>query len=151
MTNIVHRVGIKASLDKVYKAVATLEGTAAWWSNDVQGESRVGGVLSFTFKADGQVIGVIDVKVTELDPPRRVAWQVVAGPAEWIDSTITFDLRQEAEWTILLFKHDGWKEQNEFMHHCSTKWATFLLSLKSLVESGKGAPAPNDLRLGDWH
>jgi hypothetical protein len=37
------------------------------------------------------------------------------------------------------------------MDHCSTKWATFLLSLKSLVETGRGAPAPNDVRIGDWH
>ena len=26
------------------------------------------------------------------------------------------------------------------MHHCSTKWATFLVSLKSLVETGTGSP-----------
>lgn len=151
MTNIVHRVGIQAALENVYKAIATREGTAGWWSSDVKGESRPGGVLSFTFKADDQVIGVIDVKVTELTPSKHVVWQVVGGPEEWIDSTIRFDLRQEGDWTILLFKHDGWKVQNEFMHHCSTKWATFLLSLKSLVESGKGAPAPNDLKIGDWH
>jgi hypothetical protein len=30
------------------------------------------------------------------------------------------------------------------MHHCSTKWATYLMSLKSLVETGQGAPNPND-------
>ena len=30
------------------------------------------------------------------------------------------------------------------MHHCSTKWAIFLMSVKSLVETGKGAPFPND-------
>ena len=39
----------------------------------------------------------------------------------------------------LLFKHEGWREPVEFMHHCSTKWAIFLMSLKSLVETGKGA------------
>jgi hypothetical protein len=30
------------------------------------------------------------------------------------------------------------------MHHCSTKWAIYLMSLKSLVETGKGTPNPND-------
>jgi hypothetical protein len=28
----------------------------------------------------------------------------------------------------------------------STKWAVFLLSLKSLIETGKGAPDPHDVR-----
>ena len=36
------------------------------------------------------------------------------------------------------------------MHHCSTKWAIFLMSLKSLVETGKGSPGPDDVRIGDW-
>jgi hypothetical protein len=33
------------------------------------------------------------------------------------------------------------------MHHCSTKWATFLLSLKDLVENGKGRPEPRDTKI----
>ena len=28
------------------------------------------------------------------------------------------------------------------MHHCSTKWAIYLMSLKSLVETGNGPPTP---------
>ena len=53
-------------------------------------------------------------------------------------------------WTIVLFKHAGWKEPVEFMHHCSTKWAVFLLSLKSLLETDKGAPWPNEIKLDSW-
>ena len=47
----------------------------------------------------------------------------------------------------MLFKHQGWKEPVEFMHHCSTKWAIFLMSLKALVETGKGLPAPDDIKI----
>jgi hypothetical protein len=79
-----------------------------------------------------------------------VLWQVVDGPEEWIGTKVSFDLKQEGDWTIVLFKHQGWKEPVEFMHHCSTKWAVFLLSLKSLLEAGKGAPAPNDIKLDSW-
>jgi hypothetical protein len=149
--NIVHRVGIKAAMDDVYAALATREGAAAWWSADTKGESKVGGTLKFTFIADGREIGVIDVKVAALQPGKRVLWQVVGGPPEWIGSEISFDLRQEGDWIIVLFEHDGWKEQAEFMYHCSTKWATFLMSLKSLVETGTGAASPNDVKVGDWH
>jgi hypothetical protein len=38
----------------------------------------------------------------------------------------------------------------EFMHHCSTKWGVFLISLKSLLETGNGAPAPDDIKLDSW-
>jgi hypothetical protein len=36
------------------------------------------------------------------------------------------------------------------MHHCSTKWATYLVSLKQLVETGTGAPSPDDLRIAEF-
>ena len=34
----------------------------------------------------------------------------------------------------MLFAHQGWAEPVEFMHHCSTKWGTYLMSLKGLLE-----------------
>ena len=149
--DILHRVGIKAPLEEVYKALTTREGLAAWWTNNTQGDSKVGAVLQFRFSAGGVEIGGFDMKILELRPSTRVLWQVVEGPEEWVGTKISFDLRQEGEYGIVLFKHQGWKEPVEFMHHCSTKWATFLLSLKSLLETGNGAPSPDDVRIGDWH
>jgi hypothetical protein len=151
MVDILHRVGIKSSLENTYKALATREGLAAWWTTNTQGESKVGGVVKFRFSADGKEIGGFDMNVLDLEPGKRVLWEVVEGPAEWIGTKISFDLRQEGEYSIILFKHEGWKEPVEFMHHCSTKWAIFLMSLKSLVETGKGSPSPDDVRIGDWH
>ena len=146
MAEILHKVGIKSSsLDKTYQAFTTLEGLSAWWTTNTTGETNVGGVIQFRFGEGG-----FDMKVLELKPARRVLWEVVDGPEEWIGTKISFDLRQEGEWTIVLFKHQGWKEPVEFMHHCSTKWAVFLLSLKSLLETGKGAPWPNEIKIDSW-
>ncbi len=90
------------------------------------------------------------MKVLELDPAKRVLWQVVDGPEEWIGTKISWELKQEDDYAIVLFKHQGWKEPVDFMHHCSTKWAVFLMSLKSLLETGKGAPWPNDIKIDKW-
>jgi uncharacterized protein YndB with AHSA1/START domain len=149
--DILHRVGIKSSLDEVYKALTTREGLAGWWTNNTQGESSIGGELLFRFSAEGREIGGFDMKVLELHPATHVLWQVVDGPAEWIGTKISFELKQEGEYSIVLFKHQDWKEPVEFMYHCSTKWATFLMSLKSLLETGKGAPSPNDVQISNWH
>jgi len=147
MADILHRVGIKSSVNEVYKALATREGAAAWWTDNTKGESKVGGVLKFTFSAGGAEIGGFDMKVLELQPARRVLWQVVEGPQEWIGTRISFDLKQSGDHAIVLFKHQGWKAPVEFMHHCSTKWATYLLSMKSLLEGGKGRPHPDDVHI----
>jgi len=147
MADILHRVGIKSSLDEVYKALTTREGLAAWWTHNTQGDSKVGAALQFRFSAAGVEIGGFDMKVLELDPAKRVLWQVVDGPQEWIGTKVSFDLKQGGDHAIVLFKHQGWKEPVEFMHHCSTKWATYLMSLKSLLETGKGSPSPNDTHI----
>jgi uncharacterized protein YndB with AHSA1/START domain len=147
MADILHRVGIKAPLDEVYKALTTRDGLAAWWTGNTQGDGKVGTLLQFRFSAGGAEIGGFDMKVLELQPAKRVLWQVAAGPEEWVGTAISFDLRQSGEHAIVMFKHQGWKEPVEFMHHCSTKWAIYLMSLKSLMESGKGAPNPNDTHI----
>jgi uncharacterized protein YndB with AHSA1/START domain len=151
MVDILHRVGIKASLGEVYEALATREGAAHWWTTDTQGQSKVDGLLKFRFSIDGKEIGGFDMKVLELQPDKRVLWQVVDGPADWVGTKISFDLKQEGEYAIVLFNHQGWSAPVEFMHHCSTKWAMFLMSLKSFVETGKGSPSPGDVRISNWH
>jgi uncharacterized protein YndB with AHSA1/START domain len=147
MADILHRIGIQGGSPKqVYDAITTLDGLAGWWTDDTVGETSVGGVIEFRFEPGG-----IDMRVAQLEPERSVRWDVVGGPAEWIGTSVQWDLRQDGEWTIVLFRHEGWREPVEFMHHCSTKWATFLMSLKQLLESGSGSPAPKDVKISDWH
>jgi uncharacterized protein YndB with AHSA1/START domain len=151
MFEILHRVGIKAPLSRVYEALSTPEGVAAWWTRDTTGGRKAGEIVVTKFYADGALLGSFDLRIVEADPASRFAWQVVEGPPEWLQTTITFDLKREDGFTVILFKHSGWKEPGEFMHHCSTKWATFLMSLKSYVETGGGQPSPDDVRISNWH
>jgi hypothetical protein len=67
---------------------------------------------------------------------------VADATEKWIGTKVSWGLKQEGDYTIVLFKHQGWKEPVEFIHHCSTKWRVFLMSLKSLLEIGKGAADP---------
>jgi hypothetical protein len=51
----------------------------------------LGGVLQFSFTAGDKEIGRFDMKVPELHPGKRVIWQVVDGPKEWIATKIRFE------------------------------------------------------------
>ncbi|MEA2604567.1 MAG: hypothetical protein QOF89_5559 [Acidobacteriota bacterium] len=136
MPNIVHRIGVEnSSPDKLYSAIATQEGLSSWWTESVIGEPRVGSVLQFRFSKGGP-----DFEVLELTPPNRVRWKCVAGPEEWIDTHIHFDVKVEGGETALYFKHCGWREEVPFMHHCSTQWAYFLIGLKAHLEEDQGTP-----------
>ena len=147
MVDILQRVGIQSSPNAVYDALATPEGIVGWWTDETTGDGKPGGAMHFQFGDRG----FFDVKVLESDPGRRVLWEVTDGPPEWIGTRIVWNLKQEDAYTIILFKHEGWEEPVEFMHHCSTKWAVFLLSLKSLVETGKGTPYPHDVKIDNWN
>ncbi len=50
------------------------------------------------------------MEVLEQRPSERVAWKVVEGPEEWVGMPIDWQLRQDGDHTIVLFKHQGWNE-----------------------------------------
>jgi uncharacterized protein YndB with AHSA1/START domain len=147
MPNIIHRIGTeKATVKQMYDAISTAEGLAAWWTKNVSGESKVGNVLHFHFSKGGP-----DFQVLELQPNKKVEWKCIQGPKEWVDTHIEFYISEQDGETILLFKHSGWREEVEFMHHCSTQWAYFLIGLKKLLEAGEGTPYGGRLEpISNW-
>ncbi|WP_320671951.1 SRPBCC family protein [Patulibacter defluvii] len=146
MPDIQHRIGATASREQVYDALATIDGLAAWWTSDTQGQAEPGGTIRFRFGDAGG----FDMKVLDQRPNERIEWEVTRGPDEWIGTHVHFDLDREDEYTIVRFKHEGWSDANEFLSHCSTKWATYLMSMKQLVETGTGAAFPRDVQISNW-
>ena len=145
MPDIVHRMGVAAPIENVVDALSTIEGIAGWWSDVARGDAGLDASFEVVFGNDA-----LEIRVFELESPTGLVWEVTRGPAEWIGTLITWELRAEDDQTTILFAHRHWREQVEFMHHCSTKWATFLMSLRSLVETGRGAPYPHDVKIGNW-
>lgn len=143
MFDILHRVGIEVPSRDVYEAITDQSRLAAWWTNDVRGRAEVGSAQEFHFGDRG----FFQMKILELKPNERVVWEVAKGPEEWLGTKVIWELVSADAGTTIRFKHQGWREPVEFMGHCSTKWGTFLMSLKSLLEAGRGAPFPNDQRI----
>lgn len=137
MPDILHRVGIAAEPPRVLAALTTVDGIRNWWNAETHGEASEGGVFQFRKNR---------LHVSKVEPD-LVVWRY-SGPAEeWIPTEIRFRLEWRDGQTFVLFKHADWREPVEFMHHCSTKWATFLLSLKDYVERGEGRPEPRDTKI----
>jgi uncharacterized protein YndB with AHSA1/START domain len=144
MPDIRHRVVISASLKSVYTAVATKEGISEWWTrNGVRGDSTEGSKVEFYF---GSPQPAAVMEVTQLHPEEYVGWSCIEGADEWVGTKLSFELSRKDDETVVLFTHAGWRAPSEFMAHCSARWAYFLLSLKSLAETGRGTPFPEDLK-----
>jgi uncharacterized protein YndB with AHSA1/START domain len=152
MIDIIHRIGIKFTAAQVYKALTSLEGLSNWWTEETFGDGKIGGRIEFLFRSpSGEIKGKMVMEVQELNASKNVRWRCVDGPAEWIGTDITFELSEQDGQTIVLFGHRNWREAVEMTSHCSMKWAVFLLSLREYVETGKGKPSPNDLKIDNWN
>jgi len=144
MPDIRHRVVVSAPLTETFEIFATPEGIASWWTLDgVKGESKEGSTLSFYF-GDPDPAAVMEV--TRLQADGHVGWSCVQGAEEWVGTTISIDLTQDGDQTVVMFEHAQWRRPTDFMAHCSARWAYFLLSAKSVLETGSGTPFPQDLK-----
>ncbi|MBA6225190.1 SRPBCC domain-containing protein [Colwellia sp. MB02u-18] len=143
MVNINHRIGINALPEKIYEALTTDDGLKKWWTNDISGAGMEGSTIKFRFNGGGP-----DFTVTKLIPNKTVCWKHSGNiPESWMDTEISFQLETGENQTFVRFTHSNWNETTDFMAHCNTKWAVFLLSLKDALETGKGTPFPNDIQI----
>jgi hypothetical protein len=138
-----HRVGIYAPMHEVLSAVCTPDGISTWWSRDVRGIADDQFAIHF---GPPEPAAVLRVKCDA----QQCTWTTLQGPPEWVGTTISFALRREGDETVVVFTHAGWREPVEFMHHCSTRWGQFLLSLKSTLEGGPSMRWPDDAAVSSW-
>jgi hypothetical protein len=142
MANICLSIGTKTAATKLMNAITTIDGLKAWWTDGTSGSPEQDGTIAFRFGGNGG----FDMRVTKRNAT-QVHWECVNGPEDWLGTRIEFDVQQGDKQNKLFFRHAGWRSENPHFHHCSTKWATFLLSLRDYVESGQGRPFPNDLKI----
>jgi uncharacterized protein YndB with AHSA1/START domain len=164
MPTIRHELIIGAAASSVYDAITTQEGLSAWWSPGTRAHPERNSIAHFPFGPSY----FKEMKITALEPSRRVDWSCIAGADEWIGTAISFrlhsgdkaalagshpDTRDQIEQqaaasaTVLSFSHDNWRDYTPMFGECSYTWAQFLRSLKLLCETGKGRPWPNQHRL----
>ena len=140
MNNIALKIGTSSEPEALFAALNTIDGLSTWWTRQTQGSTAVGDVITFRF---GEFRVDMKVLSSTLD---LVTWECLSGPEEWLGTHLEFRLEREPE-TTLYFRHTGWAEECDFLHHCSTKWAVFLLSLKQALETGQGRPFPDDVHI----
>ena len=143
MAEINHRVGIAGTVQAVYAALTTDDGLSGWWTRDTRGAGTPGSIIHFRFNGGGP-----DFEVVELEPERVVRWRYAGHePEAWEGTEVLFQLEPVDGQVFVRFSHLGWPAATDFLAHCSTKWGVFLLSLKDLIETGRGRPFPDDIHI----
>jgi uncharacterized protein YndB with AHSA1/START domain len=141
MPNILHRLTIDATPERVHELAATRAGIQLWWTpRPVTGDDAPGGQLAVYFSSPERPSAVFEVVERT---PQRIVWRCVEGPEDWRDTRVVFAIEQREDGaTTLLFSHEGWRRESEFMSGCSTNWAAYLMGLKSGAEGDGFTPYP---------
>jgi uncharacterized protein YndB with AHSA1/START domain len=141
MPDILHRLTIDASPERVLDLAATTTGLERWWTGRaVPGDATLGGRFEVFFGEATMPAAAFTIEERTTD---KVVWRCCDGPSDWIGTSITFSTRPRDDGgTTLLFAHRGFAEETEFVSGCATNWASYLNSLKSGVETGAFAPYP---------
>jgi hypothetical protein len=138
MAEILLRVPVDAEAKAAYDTVATSEGISGWWNNHTEGPDGVGSTMKITFP---DAPATFDFEVTEEVPGERVAWRCLAGPPEWVGTTLSFDVQTDADGnTSVLFSHDGWGSTEDSFPFIAYSWAQMLPRLKKLAETRERDP-----------
>jgi NAD(P)-dependent dehydrogenase (short-subunit alcohol dehydrogenase family) len=127
------------------QAFAAINDVRAWWSGELDGPTdTLGSEFTYTV-AD---VHYTRFRITELDPARRVAWRVLdsclsftAEQEEWTGTTITFDIAERPEGTVVTFTHEGLRPDHECYDVCANAWGEYINgSLRDLITTGTGRP-----------
>jgi len=136
MAGIKHYLLIKASPEKVYTALTTTKGLKGWWTSEAEAEEFVGGIAEFIFGDQYHN----KMKVTYLEPNKKIEWECLEGDKEWVGTTIIFNIEKKLDDTILRFTHGNWKVETDFFASCNYHWGYYMSSLAKYCETGNGTP-----------
>src|SRR5215472_16372130 len=104
---LMHLVTIDADADKIYDALSTTKGLAAFWTADSHADPKVGSTATFGFHGP-----VLEMKVSELVPGKRVRWSAAGGFPQWEGTSVTWDIKPgKAGAHEVMFNHEGWPDE----------------------------------------
>jgi len=132
-----------------------------WWSEEIEGNTDK---LNDEFSYHFEDIHRCRIKVVELIPNKKIVWLVMDNyfkpgifeetpqvknatatlhneKAEWVDTTISFEIVNEKKTTLIRFMHLGLVPEYECFDVCSNGWSHYVQqSLFNLITTGKGEP-----------
>jgi regulatory protein YycH of two-component signal transduction system YycFG len=124
---------------------AAINNVRGWWSEDIEGYTTNAGDVWYYSAPD---LHRCTLKVIDSVPGNKIAWRVldnsftfIEDKAEWIGTTMLFDIERIGTQTKVKFTHDGLVPDYECYDVCHDAWGTYINgSLKDLITSGKGQP-----------
>jgi Activator of Hsp90 ATPase homolog 1-like protein len=130
------------------EAFDAINNVRGWWSEEIEGRTDELGDFRYHY----QDVHRCTIRITELDPGKKVRWHVVdnyfnfvADKSEWKNTDIVFEIAKQGDQTEVRFTHVGLVPAYQCYNVCSDAWGTYITgSLRNLITTGKGQPNQNE-------
>lgn len=143
MAKVCHQVGIVGSINKIFRMLHEPKGLNGWWATKTDGTPELGQILNLHFTD----VVTLSFKLEMLEENSLVHLHCISGPGAWKNSNLIFTLKQGEDQVWVHLDHENEDASDDDFLYFSTKWTCYLLSLRDLIETGKGNPYPNDIKI----
>ncbi len=143
MARVKHRVGIVGDINTIYRSMHEPTGLCGWWATATSGTPKVGEVLDLHFTD----VVTLSFRIDALEENALIRLHCISGPGPWQHGDLTFSFKQDADQVWVELIHENATASDDNFLYFTTKWACYLLSLRDLIETGKGRPYPNDIKI----
>ncbi|KAA3642998.1 MAG: SRPBCC domain-containing protein [Chloroflexi bacterium] len=138
MADVLHQVGMSASQEQLFSALTQESEIKQWWSEHSSFKTEVGSEASVSFYG-----GMVEFKlrVAELEPGKKVVWNVEGGPPDWENTVITWTLSEgENGQTSVHLAHTGFPSTEGNFAGVNYNWGWYMTSLMFYLQKGEGMP-----------
>ncbi len=143
MAEVQHRVGIRGSIADIYAALFNPKELAGWWATSAAGTPEIGNTLDLNFNE----LVTLSFVICDLQTNTLAYLECVSGPSPWLESQLVFTLQDTEDQVFVTLLHSNNKADDASFLYFSTKWPLYLLSLRDFIETGKGRPYPDDIKI----
>lgn len=132
---------IATTREKAWEALTSPDFTRRFWNGRIlESDWRVGSPITIRHDYDDAVDGTGTVLAAE--PPRRLSYALSGEDGR--ESTVTFELVASGDVVALTVTHTGLTDAS-LLRSVSGGWQFILSNLKTLLESGRTLPMPDQV------
>ncbi|MBR9921679.1 MAG: SRPBCC domain-containing protein [Bacteroidetes bacterium] len=136
MYHIYHDLEIKASPDKVYRAVTDPKHLINWWPLKCSGNPEKGEEYNYFFGPEYDWLA----QVSDCSENEYIYFKMTRSDPDWDPTSFGYQLEAKEDGIQLKFSHKNWPACNGHFRHSSFCWAILLKGLKDYLETGKIIP-----------
>jgi hypothetical protein len=133
--------------EEAFNAINNVRG---WWTENLVGNTTA---LGDEFSVKFWDVHYSNQKLVEVIPNEKIVWLITESQlnfledkTEWNSTSISFDISQKSDQTVVRFTHHGLTPGIKCYKDCSNAWGGYITkSLYNLITTGKGQPTEKEV------